>query len=266
LICRILDYRGDHYFEIAAVSELVHSASLLHDDVVDNSTLRRQKPSANSIWGDQASVLVGDLIYSRASEMMAETGSLDIVSTFARAIRLMSEGELIQLENCFNPGMLVEDYLKIVEFKTATLLAAACRSAAVLAGVSADLVEAMTNYGKAVGMAFQIKDDALDYLATDDQLGKPALADLREGKVTLPVLDLLNRCNGAERTTVTTAIERGNPDLISELIERHGCVDSALRLAGTYTDEALRCLQTLPKNSDRDHLEALTIGLLMRRS
>jgi octaprenyl-diphosphate synthase len=266
---RMLGYRGDHYFPIAAVTEFVHTASLLHDDVVDNSSLRRGKPTANSIYGDETSVLVGDLIYSTASEMMAATGNMEIVKTFARAIRLMSDGELLQLENLFNPEIGEATYLRILEFKTAILIEAACRSAGLLAGASDERCEALRRFGHSVGMAFQLIDDALDYTGSTALVGKATLSDLVEGKVTMPVIQLLRLLPPAEAERLAEGlradeISDATVNEVARLVERHDTAERTVERAHVYTVDAMAALATFPPSEHRDVLETLANRLLFR--
>ncbi len=269
LCCELVGYRGEHYHEIAAVTEFVHTASLLHDDVVDDSTLRRNKPTANSVYGDETSVLVGDLIYSTASEMMAATGDMEIVKTFARAIRLMSDGELLQLENVFNGGVSEQVYLRILECKTAVLIEAACKSAGLLGRVSAAELQELCRFGRSVGLAFQLIDDALDYAGASDFVGKSTLADLRDGKVTMPVILLENHVTPAERDRLKTILSMPTVDHaavsdVAALVHRYDTVEETIERAGTYTSAALAALMTFPASAARDKLENLTNKLLYR--
>lgn len=269
MACGVLKYRGDHYFPIAAVTEFVHTASLLHDDVVDNSTLRRNKPTANSVYGDETSVLTGDLIYSTASEMMAATGDMEIVKTFARAIRLMSDGELLQLENVFNPQMAERTYFRILECKTAILIEAACKSAALLAKSGQDKTDQLAKFGYGVGMAFQLIDDALDYTGAAALLGKSTHSDLLEGKITLPVILLAEQAspNDRRRLKEILAQDEIDRDTISEvarLVDHYGTSEATVERAETYTRSAMAALQTFPASAERDVLENLANKLLYR--
>lgn len=269
MCCRMLGYRGDHYYSIAAVTEFVHTASLLHDDVVDNSTLRRNKPTANSIYGDETSVLVGDLVYSTASEMMAATGDMEIVRTFARAIRLMSDGELLQLESLYKPGLAETTYLRILECKTAILIEAACKSAGLLARLPLERIQALARFGHGVGMAFQLIDDALDYTGSETLIGKATLSDLAEGKVTMPVIMLMKALPAADRERLAKAmtaqtIEAATVREVAELIERYGTAEQTVERAETYTQVAMDALLSFPPSSDRDVLETLANRLLFR--
>lgn len=267
--CDLLKYDGEHLHPIAAVCEFVHTASLLHDDVVDSSSLRRNKPTANSIWGDQASVLVGDLIYSTASEMMAATGSLDIVKGFARAIRLMSEGELLQLEASFQANVRQEQYNRVVYCKTAELIAMACRSAAVLANAGKAAENALYDFGKNLGIAFQLIDDALDYVGNRELFGKPTLSDLKEGKVTLPVIMLFEKASEAEVATINKIVVQSlisDEDVayVSQLVAKYETDEATIQLANSYTDIAIAGLDAFPDSEAKENLVNIAKRLVWR--
>jgi octaprenyl-diphosphate synthase len=267
--CDLLDYKAEHLYPIAAVCEYVHTASLLHDDVVDSSTLRRNKPTANSIWGDQASVLVGDLIYSRASEMMAATGSLDIVKSFARAIRIMSEGELLQLEAAFNPDASEETYMKVVYCKTAALIATSCKAAAILAGIGNAAEDKLYQFGKNLGLAFQLIDDALDYIGNREFFGKPTLSDLKEGKVSLPVILLAKLANDDDRATLRAIINKKqildeDVAVVAKLVETYDTAELTIERANAFTDQAISCLDGFPDSVYKDRLISVAKRLVGR--
>ena len=271
MCCRLVDYKGDHLYPIAAVTEYVHTASLLHDDVVDNSTIRRNLPTANSIYGDEAAVLVGDLIYSRASELMAATGNMEIVNTFARAIRLMSDGELLQLENLYNADMKIETYLKILECKTAVLIEAACKSSGLLAQVDEEVLKNLRDFGYGVGMAFQLIDDALDYIGDAPLVGKDILSDLKEGKITLPVILLRQLATPAEWQVIVQTINSAviSSDMVrsvANLVEKYDTASLTVDKAHEFTLKAMNALHTFPVGEERDTLENLANKLLMRFS
>ena len=268
-VSRLVDYSGDQLMPMAAVCEYVHTASLLHDDVIDNSTLRRGKPTPNKIWGDESAVLVGDLIYSRASELMAETGSLEIVSLFARAIRLMSEGELEQLEHLFNPAMPMSAYLNIIENKTAVLLAAVCRAPAILADAPKEARENLSEFGRCLGYAFQLLDDALDYAGNDLVFGKNTLVDLPEGKVTLPIILLKkfttpNEWSFVESLINNEEISKDAMQKVLDLVNQYDTAGKTLEAASEWTDRALKALARFPVSPARNDLEKLACRLLMR--
>lgn len=269
LSAKALGYRGDHYFPISAVTEFVHTASLLHDDVIDSATTRRGKPTANYHWGDQASVLVGDLIYSRASEMMAATGNMQVVDTFARSIRLMSDGELLQLENVYNADIAESTYFKILECKTAVLIAASCRSAALLANSPLEIIETLTQFGHNVGLAFQLIDDALDYSGTLDVVGKETLSDFAEGKITLPIILIMQEGSDVDKDFIRQTLakpEISGDDVmqISALVEKYDTAERTVERAHRYTMLAMEALHKLPASRQRDDLEGLADKLLYR--
>ncbi len=271
LACRMLGYQGDHFYSIAAVGEFVHTASLLHDDVVDDSTMRRGKPTANTTWGDQSSVLVGDLIYSTASEMMAATGSLEVVKTFARAIRMMSDGELLQLESVYNGELPESTYMKILESKTAILIGAVCKSAGLVAGASEEVCDRLRKFGHNVGMAFQLIDDALDYTGSDDGMGKNTLQDLQEGKVTMPVILCLRQCDSDERSDILAIcnkeeITRHDVAVVAKLVAKYQTAEQTVTKANEFTAEALNNLHAFPPSQYRDDMENLANKLLFRFS
>jgi octaprenyl-diphosphate synthase len=199
LVAELCGYTGPRRVQVAAAVELLHTATLLHDDVVDLAQLRRGRPSANALWGNRRAILVGDFLYARASSMIVEDGDLEILWIFSNTIRLMAEGELLQLERSFDPSVTEQHYYQVIDRKSAELLAAACDAGAILSGVTRAERRRLAEFGRQVGLAFQLRDDALDYEAAEGDLGKRPCADLREGKVTLPLLLALKRCTAAER-------------------------------------------------------------------
>jgi octaprenyl-diphosphate synthase len=266
---KLVGYAGEHLLPMAAVCEYVHTASLLHDDVIDNSTLRRGKPTPNKIWGDESAVLVGDLIYSRASELMADTGSLEIVRLFARAIRIMSDGELLQLEHLYNPSMQETAYYEIIENKTAVLLSAVCKAPAILAGSGTKAEADLSEFGRCVGFAFQLLDDALDYASSDQIFGKKTLADLPEGKVTLPLILLkqyatAQELNFVENLIHSEEISRDSMLKVLDLVNKYDTAGKTLEEASKWTDRALQSLNNFPASQSRSELETLAGRLLMR--
>ena len=270
MCCRLTGYQGPHLIRVASVCEFVHTASLLHDDVVDNSPLRRNKPTANKIWGDETAVLAGDLIYSTASELMADTGKLDLVRTFARAIRSMSEGELLHLEELFSADMTKEQYFRILSGKTAVLMGASCKSAAILADSDEEQRSALEVFGHDLGIAFQLTDDALDYLASECQTGKKTLSDLMEGKITLPVILLWDEATEDEVGQIR-GILRGKSvtpsdiSFISRLTDKYHTAEKTLEIARSYTSRALQALEgNFPDSPARAHLIGLSQTLLLR--
>ena len=207
LSAELCGYTGPRCFQVAAAVELLHTATLLHDDVVDLSELRRGRPSANAVWGNRRAVLAGDFFYARASSMIVEDGDLDILWIFATTIRSMAEGELLQLERSFDPSVTEAHYFTVIEHKSAVLLSAACEAGSILGGVTRAERRKLADYGRELGLAFQLRDDALDYEAGEAELGKRTFADLREGKITLPLLLALKRCNAAERDAIASVLK-----------------------------------------------------------
>lgn len=270
MCCKLVGYDGPHKFAMAAVSEFVHTASLLHDDVIDNSTLRRNKPTANSIWGDEAAVLFGDLIYSRASEMMAETESLEIVASFARAIRVMSESELLQLEHVYDFNIDESTYIKILLGKTATLIGTACKCAGLLAGSTEGQLECLEDFGLKIGTAFQLIDDALDFLGEGQSLGKKSRIDLQEGKVTLPVILLRDFLQEDEKQTLKSLAVQGTFSVneieqIAFFVNKYGTAELTLQRAQDMTVAALEKLHSVfPPSPQRADLENLASFLSFR--
>jgi len=208
LAAEMCGYEGPRAIQISAAIELLHTATLLHDDVVDLSALRRGQPSANAIWGNRRAVLAGDFFYARASSMIVEDGNVDILWIFANAIRRMSEGELLQLERSYDPDITESLYYSVIEHKSAVLLATATESGAILGGVTRGERRKLASFGRELGIAFQLRDDALDYQAREAELGKRPHTDIREGKVTLPLLLALKRCNNSEREAIIGVLKR----------------------------------------------------------
>jgi octaprenyl-diphosphate synthase len=234
LAARLCGYRGPRAIQIAAAAECLHTATLLHDDVIDGAETRRGRPSVNALWGHRIAILVGDFFYARASMILVEDGNQDILWSFANTIGEMSEGEVLQLQRSFDPEIPESVYLDIIGRKTARLLATATESGAILGGVTRAERRALHDYGWELGIAFQLVDDALDYLGEGDVLGKAPLTDLAEGKVTLPLSLALKRCTVGERDAAIGAIkelaglaakgEAPDPRIVAsvaELVSRH---------------------------------------------
>jgi octaprenyl-diphosphate synthase len=251
LLCaKLIGYEGDFKFPIAAVCEYIHTASLLHDDVIDNSTIRRNKPTVNSVWGDETAVLAGDLIYSAACRIMVKTRNLELIDCFAECIRFMSESELFQLEMLWNKNMTFEQYERIVHGKTATLFEASCKTPALLNGNSEQVVTLLSEFGKNLGFAFQIADDCLDYDGKKEIVGKPTGSDLIEGKVTLPLIyslsendpELLNLVEKIIEKSEASDIERQN---LVTLVKKNLGLQKSLTKAEEYSLKARKNLEEL---------------------
>lgn len=271
LVCsRLCDYSGDYRFPLAASIEFIHTASLLHDDVIDEAVIRRGKTSANNIWGNAASVLVGDFLYSKAFKLLSEIGDIAIVQLMSKMTNIMSEGEVFQLMKCGDTGLTETEYLSIVEKKTAVLISAACESGAVLGNASSERVRALEQFGYKIGMAFQITDDTLDYMAQEKDFGKSIGKDLEEGKMTLPLIYTLAQCSQADRDMIKSTIQKksfsaaaiGN---IFSLIQKSGGIDYSLKCAEHYIREAQDGLSVFPDCPEKDHLMAVAEYILSRK-
>lgn len=252
-------YAGDGHVKLAASVEFMHTATLLHDDVVDESEMRRGKLSARMLWGNQASVLVGDYLLGQAFRMMVEVGSLDALRVLADAAAVIAEGEVMQLAAAKNIGTEEAAYLRVINAKTAALFAAACEVGPIIAEAGAEMRAAYSAYGSALGLAFQLVDDALDYGGSSMTLGKRVGDDFREGKVTLPVVLALRAADARERafwkrTIEDGAIEDGDLDRAIELLRAHGAIAETVRRAKAYGDEAVAALADTPAGPHRDAL------------
>lgn len=269
LMSGALGYEGDQRFNLAAVVEFIHTATLLHDDVVDESTLRRGRSTANEVFGNPASVLVGDFLYSRAFQMMVEVGDMRIMQTLAEATNVIAEGEVLQLMNMHDAALSEEGYLRVIRSKTAKLFEASARLAALLAQATPAVEQQCAEYGQALGTAFQVIDDVLDYDGDVAEMGKNLGDDLREGKVTLPLIIAMQRGTEAERATIRQAIETGNTDQMAEIIaivQQTGALLATRDAAAAEAQRALDALQSLAKNPYSEALAQLASQLLTRRS
>jgi len=245
---------------LAAVVEFIHTATLLHDDVVDASELRRGQETANSIWGNEASVLVGDFLYSRAFQMMVEAGSMRVMEILAETTNTIAEGEVRQLLNCHDPDTTEERYLEVIRGKTAKLFEAAARLGAVLAGRPEAEEAALADYGLRLGIAFQLIDDVLDYRARPEETGKNLGDDLAEGKPTLPFIHALRESPPERAAALRRAIEEGGREHIGtvlEAIEATGAIAYTEARARTEAERAIAALEALPGSPAREALAAL---------
>jgi octaprenyl-diphosphate synthase len=257
LAARACGYAGAQHVPLAAVIEFIHTSTLLHDDVVDESDLRRGRKTANALWGNAASVLVGDFLYSRSFQMMVELDSMLVMRILADTTNEIAEGEVLQLLHVHNPDTDEPAYLRVIERKTAVLFAAATRLGAVLAGASDADQARLHDYGLNLGFAFQIADDVLDYTADAEALGKNLGDDLAEGKATLPVIHAMQHADAATRERIRQAIELGDSEAMPEIVRAiHACgsLDYSQRCARRYAEAALAALAPL---RDNPHLQAL---------
>lgn len=260
LAARACGYQGDKHHSAAAIIEFIHTSTLLHDDVVDGSSLRRGRDTANHVFGNQASVLVGDYLYSRSFQMMVELDDMRIQAVMADATNTIAEGEVLQLMNAHDPGTTEQRYLDVIYRKTAKLFEAGAQIAAILSRSPPALEQAMVKYGCRLGTAFQLVDDVLDYKASAEELGKNLGDDLAEGKPTLPLIFALSRASSVDAATLRSAIENGALDdleRITGLIEASGGIEYTARMAQQEKDRAIAALATVPASPYRDALAAL---------
>ena len=274
LSAELCGYTGPRRIQLAAAIELIHTATLLHDDVVDFSELRRGRPSASAIWGNRRAVLAGDFLYARSAEMIVEDGNPDILWIYANAIRSMAEGELMQLEKSYDPDVTESHYFAVIERKSAILLSSACEIGSIPGGVTRAEGRKVAEYGRALGVAFQLRDDTLDYAVGEDSLGKPQYTDVREGKITLPLLLTLKRCTPAEREQIggflkaaaraelvrgsdaEETVEELDLDPILELVQRYRGVEDTMRRAEQHADQAAAALAPFPEGRAKTDLLA----------
>ncbi len=257
LFSNALGYTQPERFKLAAVVEFIHTATLLHDDVVDESSLRRGKPTANALFGNAASVLVGDFLHSRAFQMMVSVKGMRILEVLAEATNVIAEGEVLQLSNMHDPDITVESYLRVIRFKTAKLFEASARLGAVLADAAPDVEAACASYGRSLGTAFQLIDDVLDYEGDTQELGKNVGDDLREGKATLPLLIAMERGTPAQKALIRHAIEHGEQERLAEIIDvvrSTGALEATREAARVEANLARDCLALLPENMWRESL------------
>jgi len=272
LICGALcGYKGKNRFPMATVMEFIHTATLLHDDVVDQAVMRRGKISANNIWGNAASVLVGDFLYSKSFTLMTEIGNLAIMKMMSDVTNIMSEGEVFQLMKCGDVNLTEEEYLTIIHKKTAVLISAACASGAILAGASEDKVTTLAHFGHNLGMAFQMTDDTLDYMAKEKDFGKAIGKDLEEGKMTLPLIYALRKAKPAERKIIKEKVARRklSQKSLKEIlifIQKHGGIDYAMQCAGKYISDAKLMLSVFPESIQKNQLFAVADYIIYRQT
>ena len=267
LFSNALGFKGAERFELAASVEFIHTATLLHDDVVDESGLRRGRETSNAVFGNAASVLVGDFIYSRAFQMMVSVNQMRVLQVLSDATNIIAEGEVLQLMNMHDADLQVDDYLKVIRYKTAKLFEASARLGAVLANSSTDVEEACADYGRSLGTAYQLIDDLLDYEGSTAELGKNVGDDLREGKPTLPLLIAMERGTDDERTLIRKAIENGEVEQLAEVIaivRRTGAIDATRESAREQTMRALESLARLEDSAYKDALIELCSRSLER--
>ncbi len=266
LSAKAFGYKGGQHLKMAAVIEFIHTATLLHDDVVDESALRRGRSTANEMFGNAASVLVGDYLYSRAFEMMVDVNRMAVMQVMSQATKVISEGEVLQLMNVNDPDVTQEKYLQVVRFKTAKLFEAAARTGAILADASQTLQEAAAAYGRHMGTAFQLIDDLLDYSGDPLTLGKTVGDDLREGKPTLPLLRVLEVGSAADKAMIRQAIEHGDGDFeaVAQAIGRTDALEHTRLASEAEVSLAIAALEVVPDSDTKTLLQQLAAHTLTR--
>ena len=269
LMCGALGVQSRARFTLAAVVEFIHTATLLHDDVVDESTLRRGNATANETFGNPASVLVGDFLYSRAFQMMVDVGEIRVMQILADATNVIAEGEVLQLMNMHDASLDEASYLHVIRSKTAKLFEASARLAAVLAKCDSETEQACANYGQALGTAFQIIDDVLDYDGASSEMGKNLGDDLREGKATLPLIAAMQRAGAADSRLIRQAIEDGNTDQLEDIVRivrETGALETTRALAAAEAERAIASMASISSNVYQVSLIQLAAELLGRRT
>jgi octaprenyl-diphosphate synthase len=262
-------YKGKNRFPMAAVMEFIHTATLLHDDVIDQAIIRRGKTSANNIWGNAASVLVGDFLYSKSFTLMTEIENIAILKMMSEVTNVMSEGEVFQLMKCGDVKMTEEEYLTIIEKKTAVLISAACACGAILGSASEEQISALTQFGRNIGMAFQMTDDTLDYMAKEKEFGKSIGKDLEEGKITLPLIYALKKCTAKERKIIKELMVRKKASQkavrqILGFIQKYNGIDYSLKCAENFISDAKARLNLFPECVEINQLHAVAEYILSR--
>ena len=269
LMSKAIGFEGPQRHPMAAVVEFIHTATLLHDDVVDESTLRRGRPTANQSFGNPASVLVGDFLYSRAFQMMVESGQMRVMEVLAEATNVIAEGEVLQLMNTHDASLSEDDYFLVIRSKTAKLFEASARLAPILANSVAATEQACATYGQALGTAFQVVDDLLDYAGDSTDFGKNLGDDLREGKITLPLILAMQNGSPEQSQTIRNAIETGDLQALQQIVSivrSTGALEATQAAAAAEAQRAMAALSGLPPSPYREALHQLAAQLLNRRT
>jgi octaprenyl-diphosphate synthase len=271
LAARLLGHDGDEEITYAAVVEFIHTATLIHDDVIDHATLRRGQTTVNHLWGNNLTVLLGDWIYTKAMQMALSHGQIEVIQRLCNATLKMTEGELLAFQRLGAPDLSVDEYFEIIDRKTAHLFAAACSIPSLIPPQRPEAGQVLHRYGRALGTCFQLVDDLLDFTARESELGKPVLSDLKEGKLTLPLILLLPRVETAQRRLVERVLEdrsfsRVSPQEILDLVRSEGTIEEVTAMAEEYAAEAKRELEFFPPSDAREALEFAPDFVLYRRS
>jgi octaprenyl-diphosphate synthase len=270
LICaRLCGYHGESRFPMATVMEFIHTATLLHDDVIDQASIRRGKTSANQIFGNAISILVGDFLCFKSYTLMTGIGNLDILKLISETGDIMSEGEVFQLSKCGDINLTDEEYFSIIEKKTAVLISASCAAGAILGSAPREKIDALVQFGRNAGMAFQITDDVLDYMAKGEEFGKSIGKDLEEGKITLPLIFTIKQSTEEEKNNIKEILTRRKSSQkaareILRLIKKYNGIDASLQSAAGYINEAKSQLSIYEDCPEKDHLNAVAEYILSR--
>lgn len=270
LICaRLCGYHGESRFPMATVMEFIHTATLLHDDVIDQASIRRGKTSANQIFGNAISILVGDFLCFKSYTLMTGIGNLDILKLISETGDIMSEGEVFQLSKCGDINLTQEEYFNIIEKKTAVLISASCAAGAILGSATREKIDALAQFGRNAGMAFQITDDILDYMAKGEEFGKSIGKDLEEGKITLPLIFTIKQSTEEEKNRIKEILTRGKSSQkaareILRLIKKYNGIDASLQSAAGFISEAKSQLSIYGDCPEKDHLNAVAEYILSR--
>ncbi|MEJ2694897.1 MAG: polyprenyl synthetase family protein, partial [Candidatus Thiodiazotropha sp.] len=257
MAARACGYGGTRHIDLAAIVEFIHTATLLHDDVVDGSELRRNRETANAVWGNEASVLVGDFLYSRSFEMMVSVGEMQVMDILSHATNRIAEGEVLQLLNVHNPETSEAEYMEVIKRKTATLFEGGARLGGVIAGNSPQRQQALADYGLHLGIAFQLVDDALDYDASKSDIGKNVGDDLAEGKPTLPLIQAMKQADVATRDRLAEIVEQGGLDQIDFVMQAIGASDAIAYTQRLAREQAALAKQALSALDETPYRQAL---------
>ncbi|MCX5803115.1 MAG: polyprenyl synthetase family protein [Proteobacteria bacterium] len=269
LTAKLCGYKNEKHISYAAIIEFIHTATLLHDDVVDNAQTRRGSSTVNTVWGNEPSVLVGDFLYSKSFELMAEDGNHEILKTISKATTALSEGEILELLKTSDIDTREEEYFEIIGNKTAVLFSAACEIGAILGNIDKEKRLSLKNFGYNLGIAFQLTDDILDYISYDNILGKHVGTDLKEGKVTLPLIHALKSTNEKEKTSIKKVLEKNNVTIkdferVRNIILKHGGTEYASTIAKQYIDTTKKFLNIFQPSPYKNALLSLADYMLKR--
>ena len=269
IISRLFNYKGNDHIILASVIEFIHTATLLHDDVVDEASLRRGKKAARMIWGNQASILVGDYLFSRAAIEAGSLKNIEINALLSKTCKILSEGEILQLVHIRDFSLKEKDYLNIIEFKTASLISLACRLGGFIAGAGENDLDALSQFGLNLGIAYQMADDTLDYTAEKELLGKTLGQDFKEGKITLPLLHSISHCTPKEKKRIEEMFNQDRLtgkelEFIHELLGEYHSIEYALNQAGCFSDKAKQYLSPLSPSTHKNALAVIADFVIIR--